>query len=362
MENTEKVVHELCIEMNTFESLLSSFIKTQMRLKLGEDNYQSFLPSNGGTDSMKTKYGTKEIFRILRDRWISVFSDTVLNVSGIQTIVNDYFQSSVLKSIPNSNECRCIRQNLSQFNDQKLIQDCVKLKNVLNFLSLIVKPVVKNEVEFENKQEFDNNGQQMSNATRKPDEHEFAMDLGEDFVVESPQIEQRQQNFFGTVVLDGPNVGWRHGQNVKFSWNGIFLALHWFYSRKFYPIAFIPESRISALRSESIQNSSLEMISKQLEYWTGMHCIVVTPKDDYDDVYSLDYARRNGCLLVSNDKLDDHVIQAAAISEQNKMDLSNWLDQCRLSFTFHVDEFLPNPAFDYPSALHYAHLHRSTPL
>ena len=36
--------------------------------------------------------------------------------------------------------------------------------------------------------------------------------------------------------------------------------------------------------------------------------IVLTPPQDYDDSYSIDYARRHNCCIVTNDRYNDNIL------------------------------------------------------
>ena len=78
--------------------------------------------------------------------------------------------------------------------------------------------------------------------------------------------------------------------------------------------------------------------------------LVLTPPQDYDDSYCLDYARSHGGCVMSNDLYRDQV-QAAQKRGDTRQAISAtqaWLRSHVISFTFLGDELLPNPDFSFP--------------
>ena len=71
---------------------------------------------------------------------------------------------------------------------------------------------------------------------------------------------------------------------------------------------------------------------------------MATPAQDYDDTYCIEYAKKHGGYIITNDKFRDHVDK---IEGAQKKAERRWLKQHCISFTFRKDEFLPNPASDF---------------
>lgn len=149
-----------------------------------------------------------------------------------------------------------------------------------------------------------------------------------------------------SVILDGSNIAWRHGHS-RFSIRGTVLALRYFTARQHPVVVFLPEAR---LRNEG-KGKDYDTI-KALQ---GSPNLVLTPDNDYDDVYICHFARANCALIVSNDAFKDHVYQVSADGERPSKEWATWFSACRLSFTFRGDQFLPNPAFNYGRATQVAH-------
>lgn len=204
------------------------------------------------------------------------------------------------------------------------------------------------------------------------------------------------------VVLDGSNIAWRHGGNAQFSLRGALLAFRYFRAHGHVVTLFLPEGRVEERtgsnhnhnHSTTSMNSGRRRSSgrgrdrragndndnsndNSNDNWTdsdnetslsasdeallhtllnnnnntnGGGMLVLTPDQDYDDAYLCAYARQHGGVVVSNDVFRDLVYQASADGVGRAASWDGWLSQCRLSFTFGGDEFLPNPAFNWRKA------------
>jgi len=81
--------------------------------------------------------------------------------------------------------------------------------------------------------------------------------------------------------------------------------------------------------------------------------VVKTPPQDYDDSYSIQYAKRTHGYLVTNDKYRDFLEKSKDPKDKR------WIKDHSISFTFKADEFLPNPdcklfqRFPYEEYKHY---------
>ena len=73
--------------------------------------------------------------------------------------------------------------------------------------------------------------------------------------------------------------------------------------------------------------------------------VVLTPPQDYDDSYTIQYAKQKKACIVTNDLFRDHI---AKYEGQEKARVNRWIRSHCISFTFVRDEFLPNPDFQWP--------------
>ena len=120
------------------------------------------------------------------------------------------------------------------------------------------------------------------------------------------------------IVVDAPNVAMRHGLNEKFSCKGIQLALNYFHGAGHDVIAFLPDyylnfERVGELRRQArlkignVRPSQIPDDVQILQDLVNRGFIVGTPSQDYDDSYCINYAKRRGGYVVSNDMYRDHV-------------------------------------------------------
>jgi len=92
-------------------------------------------------------------------------------------------------------------------------------------------------------------------------------------------------------------------------------------------------------------------VKDQLELLLAHGLLVITPPGDYDDAYLVDYTRKQGGVVVSNDQFRDYIRQEATRGILKETSFKVWLESCRCSYTFAGNEFLPNPAFDFDRAI-----------
>jgi len=69
----------------------------------------------------------------------------------------------------------------------------------------------------------------------------------------------------------------------------------------------------------------------------------LTPPQDYDDSYLIKYAEKKDAVILSNDRYRDWIEKATDVEKAKK-----WRDRHVISFTFILDEFMPNPDFMMP--------------
>ena len=160
------------------------------------------------------------------------------------------------------------------------------------------------------------------------------------------------------IVVDCPNVAMRHGASLRFSCKGIQLALEFFHRAGHKVVGFLPDyylnlEKVGELRRSAklgiidvkTQKQGLPDDVSLLLTLVGKGYIVGTPAQDYDDSYSIAYARLHGGYIVSNDMYRDHVKGIEPGIEKSKLreEVKKWLKSHVISYTFVGDEFIPNP-------------------
>lgn len=162
------------------------------------------------------------------------------------------------------------------------------------------------------------------------------------------------------VVVDAPNVAMRHGLNLRFSSKGVQLALDFFIRAGHKVVAFLPDyylnyEDVNALRRQGNLNMSGAKVRASrvpddvglLQELVGKGCLICTPAQDYDDSYSINYAKRHDGYVVTNDMYRDHVERQ---DKKVKEETRKWLKAHSISYTFVGDEFLPNPDAAFANA------------
>eukprot|EP00298_Acanthocystis_sp_HF-20_P009528 c18361_g1_i4.p1 GENE.c18361_g1_i4~~c18361_g1_i4.p1 ORF type:complete len:526 (+),score=180.09 c18361_g1_i4:69-1646(+) len=148
------------------------------------------------------------------------------------------------------------------------------------------------------------------------------------------------------IVIDSANVAMRHGKQNKFSCAGLKICVDYWQRQGHKVIAFLPEYFLDyerAGKQESAKELDFNVRAVKLPtdigllrslYQSGV--IVATPGRDYDDSYCIEYARRHGGYVVTNDQYRDQ-----------KQTLKEFISKHCISYTFVGDEFLPNPDFRF---------------
>mmetsp|Transcript_7395 Transcript_7395/g.6660 ORF Transcript_7395/g.6660 Transcript_7395/m.6660 type:complete len:167 (-) Transcript_7395:39-539(-) len=160
----------------------------------------------------------------------------------------------------------------------------------------------------------------------------------------------------------------RYGSNKEFRVKGIQIVLQFFQKNGHQVIAFVPDYLLSYDRViQKKKFNAMSMNEKKMaqipDNMALMHTlvkqglIVQTPSQDYDDSYCIQYAKSHSALVVTNDKFRDFIGKQPTAEERKKE--GAWVRSCSISYTFHHDQFLPNPdcflfqEFPYESYLHY---------
>lgn len=165
------------------------------------------------------------------------------------------------------------------------------------------------------------------------------------------------------VVLDAPNIAMRHGtrgNSKKFSCVGIKLAIDYYQKLGHKVIGFIPDFYLSYENAGKHKRAAdigvggvrasktpddIGLLRRLMDEGT----LAATPPQDYDDSYCIQYAMsRKGAVIITNDLYRDAVDEVDG--KANKHTLRTWFKTHCCSYTFVVDEFLPNPDFNFPPA------------
>lgn len=153
-------------------------------------------------------------------------------------------------------------------------------------------------------------------ATLKPFQNAQPLPTFQSFVFGTNN--RRQQPAQGArlrpIAIDGSNVAYAHGQNVKYSCLGIKICIDFFLKRGHTAVkAFVPQFRRKKAADVTDQHI-LEELSRGKQY------IVFTPSRDignrriacYDDRFVIDYAIETNGVIVSNDNYRDLMGENAA--------------------------------------------------
>lgn len=158
------------------------------------------------------------------------------------------------------------------------------------------------------------------------------------------------------IVIDGPNVAMKHGKKSYFSVEGLKIAIQYYISRGYDAVAFVPEyiATRKAQPNTTLGGSTLKLGDfmtvgddlPQLMELVQKGLVVLTPPQDYDDSYCIEYAKKHNACIVTNDRYNDHIDKQP--SEREKATTRKFIRDHSISFTFIRDEFMPNPDFVFP--------------
>jgi hypothetical protein len=150
------------------------------------------------------------------------------------------------------------------------------------------------------------------------------------------------------IVIDGPNVACKHGRDQEISSEGIKLVLDYYTQRGHDAIAFLPQQYVRGRKNPkegALPVINLPLLNELVEQGK----VILTPPQDYDDSYCINYAMKHDACIVSNDRYWDHIDRLKTENEKRMM--KQWLRGHVISFTFVRDEFLPNPNFHFFSTV-----------
>lgn len=122
------------------------------------------------------------------------------------------------------------------------------------------------------------------------------------------------------VVIDGMNVGFAHGNDQKFSAQGLMIAFDFFRNMGWE----IENIKIFVKRNRKFHEAAQE--DKDLCERMNKASIVVWPMGNYDDLEMCQYANNYGGIIITRDRMDDCAASHPQFSEQIK--------KRKLKFTF----------------------------
>lgn len=141
------------------------------------------------------------------------------------------------------------------------------------------------------------------------------------------------------VLLDASNIAMRHGDK-RFSTKGIKIVIEYFTSNGHQVLSFLPEYLFKVredIKKKNVVPDDIEYLNKLY----GQKLVVQTPADAYDDSFCIQYCKEKNAFIVTNDMFRDYVDK---ISDNRKKESEKmWIKDRRIGFTFHEDEFIPNP-------------------
>lgn len=154
-------------------------------------------------------------------------------------------------------------------------------------------------------------------------------------------------------VIDAANVAVTHGKNQAFSSRGVEIALSHFSAQGHRVLAFLPFYYITAERHYRDSSKHTPDDVDVLQRLINAGTLVLTPSQDYDDEYMIDYAKRYDGVIVSNDRFRDYTDKiererlhlGAGVASEHKASSRDWMDAHVMSYTFVGDELVGNPAF-----------------
>ncbi|MCQ2819163.1 MAG: hypothetical protein MJ252_18015 [archaeon] len=144
------------------------------------------------------------------------------------------------------------------------------------------------------------------------------------------------------ILLDASNIAMRHG-NQNFSSKGIKIAMEFFKRQGHEVLGFLPDYLFRQKDPNSVM-AKKRVVPDDLNYLQQLvneHLIILSPPQDYDDSYCINYAKKHNGFIVTNDLFRDYIQNIA--DEKKKETERIWVKEKCISYTFNQDEFIPNP-------------------
>lgn len=211
----------------------------------------------------------------------------------------------------------------------------------------------------ESDEDVEEKEEEVATATPSPTPHRGGMLQVSEAQTKPVQQQQKPKlapQTLPPIVIDGPNVAVKHsGKKSTLSVAGIRIAIEYYQRRGHDVVAFVPEYYYTRkpLPSSTCGLSLGDFMPvvdsmPAFESLVQRKLVVLTPPQDYDDVYCIEYARKHGAYIVTNDRYNDHINKMPSGSRAQR-ELRQWIRRHCISFTFVRDEFFPNPDFAFSS-------------
>lgn len=142
------------------------------------------------------------------------------------------------------------------------------------------------------------------------------------------------------VVIDAPNVG-RHEDKMVLKVKLLKSAIDYYMGKGCDVVAFLPRYFMEK-RQPSESNPTVETYA-EMDTLVKNGTVSLTPPQDYDDSYCIEYARKHKGVIVTNDMYRDHIEKRRS---QDKT-VYHWIKTHCISYTFVRGEFIPNPDFNW---------------
>ncbi|KAH3744758.1 Zc3h12a-like Ribonuclease NYN domain [Pelomyxa schiedti] len=168
-------------------------------------------------------------------------------------------------------------------------------------------------------------------------------------VISLPEISRAKTKPY--IVLDGPNIACKHSKKSNFSAAGLKIAVEHLSKAGFEPIAFVPEHYVSRKQSHVVDPSHQEAGVAVLTLKDFMPVVddtavlsrlihqkkvVLTPPQDLDSSYFINFARMHDACIVTNNNFSDFIAKQEG---SNKQITQEWLDKHCLPFKFNKNTF-----------------------
>lgn len=322
-----KAVDQLRILRQAMDLLndgLRPFVEKTVYGALGEDFAEDFLPPR--------TCSTTDLLDFICQKWLGVFSDSAIanrehSVKALYKHVRSYERA--MNPLP--------RKKTKEFLEE--IERLLAAVRATGIAAQVARLIALSDGIIEDEQA------NLLLKRAKPQET-MEVEKPEALFARTAPVPTFSSGSGGLIVLDGANIAWEHGNSKRFSPRGITEAYLYYVGRGHPTVVFLSRSRLehSSKDPKDIADDAIAM--NHLRSLEGSPALVLTPAKEYDDVYALYFAKRNGGLIVSNDRYSDMLHQAAADGEENEREWKEFLRACRIGFTFQGHDFMPNPHFD----------------
>lgn len=165
------------------------------------------------------------------------------------------------------------------------------------------------------------------------------------------------------ILLDMSNIAMRHGNSIKFSTKGIKSCLSFFIKNGHEVSGFLPEYLFKTDDNLVICNNlnnnnsyrKKKIVPDDVKYLKELHSkgyVIMTPSQDYDDTYNIQYCKSKNAYFVTNDLYRDY-LDKFGDSKTREIE-KRWIISKRISYTFNKDEFIPGPDSEFFKEFNYS--------